>query len=700
MLSKTKYDYNISSKLSQVMDDIGVNKKLVMKRRQTFMLNETITTLIDRLIGEDVTTYVLGSQSEGSVTKGLKSDYDILACDNAYNVIQDIHDFQNGKHNYLMVKDNNTTKGYCYLQLIESSQAKTGEGNVFSYPENLVLENTKNHCLVSLKYFNGADIHGPAISTQRENRFDYMDIVIAYPCFSWPRSACDWLQRQGLGRWPTQEMKKDCVSKGFFLAPVGSKISKNPEIEWRISTSIAERCLMFSLNITQLRCYVLMKMIAKSYLTFDDDTKISSFMCKTTLFHCIERSEPGMWREDNLYICVFVCLLQLRFFILSQKCPHFIITENNLMAGQFTGEEQLDLIGTLNILVNTYGLGLFGIQIDNLGKRLKIKLKMIGMMIDSSVQSQKEISEYICFNLNIWFFVNVIQKYKHLSMENRETVTTYIQKLNKVSEKGSELEKKACTFLLPEIYATLGSVLASSNIGQFIPVSHEALSYFEQYPYNSVSTTLKLASVYYCSENLEECGDILRHIESDVEYKKTTLIYPFCQCYPHPHLSTRKFVALCYKDVTEIQPNIGYCVRFHKSEFNCIPHELQYELFRSSKNDMQHRDELDEMWMDLSVVDYLPFLYFLKYKVYRHQKRTKEKRLALAKLTYTCTENAILYHKETALNLLGQCYEDQFDHQEALKCYLSSLLVRKRNNVAVWHICKLLARIMLTKYIC
>jgi hypothetical protein len=161
--------------------------------------------------------------------------------------------------------------------------------------------------------------------------------------------------------------------------------------------------------------------------------------------------------------------------------------------------------------------------------------------------------------------------------------------------------------------------------------------------------------------------------------------------------SPEEFEALCYEDVTEIQPYRGYCVRFHKSELNCIPHELQYEMFRSSKDDRQHRDELDEldeMWMALPAVDYLPFLYFLKYKVDRHQKSTKEKRLALAKLSYTCTGNATLCHKETALNLLGQCYEDQLWHQEALQCYVYSLLVRKRNNAAKWHICKLLARIL------
>ncbi|XP_060580990.1 uncharacterized protein LOC132737672 [Ruditapes philippinarum] len=695
MLSKTKYDYNISSKLSQVMDDIGVNKKLVMKRRQTFMLNETMQTLIDGLMGNDVNTYFLGSQSEGSVTKGLQSDCDILSCDNAYNVIQDIDDFKNGKRNYLIVTDDNTTKGYCYLQPIEFSQAKTREGNDLKYTKNFVLKNTEHHGALNMKSFQGSVIHGPAVSSQGGYRMDAMDVVTAYPCFSWPDLAWDWFDRQGLGRWPTQEMKKECVRNGFFLVPVGSKISIDPEIEWRISTSIAERCLMFSLNITQLRCYVLLKMIAKTYFSSNGDSKISSYMCKTTLFHCIESSEPGMWREDNLYICVFVCLLQLRFFLLSQKCPHFIINENNLMAGQFTGKEQRDLISTLNNLAHTYGLGLFGIQIDNLGKRLK--LKMISKIIGSSLQSQKEISEYICSNLNISFFSNVSQSYKVLSMENKETLTTYIQKLNKVSEKGSKLEKKACKFLLPEIYATLGSMLASSNIGQFIPVSHVELTYFKQYTGSSVSTTLKLASIYYCSGNIEECGDILRHIESDVGFKRTALINPVCGCYPHPLEAPEEFVTLCYKDVTEIQPCIGYCVRFHKIEFNCIPQELQYEMFRSSKDDRQHRDERDEMWMDLSVVDFVPFLYFLQYKVNRHQQKTIEKCLALAKLIDTCTRDTTLCHKETALNLLGQCYEDQLEHQKALKYYVSSLQVRKRNNVAVWHICKLLARIMQTK---
>ncbi|XP_060588840.1 uncharacterized protein LOC132744222 [Ruditapes philippinarum] len=689
MLSKAKYDHNISLKLSQVMDDIGVNKELVMKRRETNLLTEKIQTLIEILkYRNDITNYFLGSQSEGTTTEGLQSDYDILKCYNMVNVIQNIGDIKEDRDNYLMVTDDNTTKGYCYLRLIGSGKSVTGVDHDLIYTSNWLLRNI----LTLNKTLHGAEIHGPALRPQGD--FIDTDIVHAFPCFSWPHSVSNWFDRKGLGGWPTPEMKRNCISKGFFLVPVGSKISTNQHREWRISTSIAERCLMFSLNITQLRCYVLLKMIANSYLTTENDTKISSFMCKTTLFHCIERSEPGMWRENNLYICVFVCLLQLRFFILSQKCPHFIINENNLMAGEFTGEEQRNLLCTLNNVVHTYGLGLFGIQIDNLGKRLQIKLNLIPQITGNKFQSLKEIREYVYLKLNINIFLNVHKGIKFLSMENEETLRFYIQTLINAREGGSLLDKKACTFVLQEIYTTLGSILASSNIGQSIPISHEALTCLEFDKKSSVSKIIKLASTYYCLGNLKNCEIILRHIQSKIEFAD---IIPVCGCYPNSVKIPKEFLAFCCKDETELQSYIAYCVRFHKSEFNCIPHELQYELFRSSQDDMKHRNGRDELWMDMSVVDLVPFLYFLQYKVYRHQKKPQETHNALFILmTYSAFDTG-LSHKETVLNLLGQCYEDQLWHQEALKCYLSSLQVRKRNNVAKWHICKLLARIMQTK---
>jgi D-arabinose 5-phosphate isomerase GutQ len=47
-----------------------------------------------------------------------------------------------------------------------------------------------------------------------------------------------------------------CSNTRCFVVGVGKTGSVNEAFEWRISTSFAERCLMFNLNSTQIRCYV------------------------------------------------------------------------------------------------------------------------------------------------------------------------------------------------------------------------------------------------------------------------------------------------------------------------------------------------------------------------------------------------------------------------------------------------------------
>jgi tetratricopeptide (TPR) repeat protein len=98
--------------------------------------------------------------------------------------------------------------------------------------------------------------------------------------------------------------------------------------------------------------------------------------------------------------------------------------------------------------------------------------------------------------------------------------------------------------------------------------------------------------------------------------------------------------------------------------------------------------------MDWTVVDSLPLVYFLQYKIYRHQKRHQDQQQALSKLIRTIETDVNLGHRETALNILGQCMEQENRPQEALKCYLLSLQQRARNNVANVHICKLLSGVL------
>jgi tetratricopeptide (TPR) repeat protein len=110
-------------------------------------------------------------------------------------------------------------------------------------------------------------------------------------------------------------------------------------------------------------------------------------------------------------------------------------------------------------------------------------------------------------------------------------------------------------------------------------------------------------------------------------------------------------------------------------------------MFRSTQEDIHYRARYDK-WMDLAVVDSIPYLYFLQYKTYSHLRRHRDKQAALSNLAKCIIEDPDFGHSETALNLLGQCMEQENRMDAALKCYLLSLKIRGRNNAAKFHICR------------
>jgi hypothetical protein len=268
----------------------------VIRGRKVNMLRETMSNLTLRSTGVNETTHYLGSHSECTTTIGLQSDFDQLLCSHQFNIIGNWSEWEHGKENYLLIQDENTTPGYCFLQLLRSDEPMPAivipdEYNIIDRRERIMFKNTMKNDFLQ----GGEEQHGPSIASQGQHGICDRDRVLAFPCKSWPQSASGWLERYGMGRWPTQKMKTYAASTPCFVVPTGSKVSVNPELEWRISTSLAERCLIFNLNITQIRCYVLMKMILKSFLNPQGQKNISSYMCKTVLLHCIENTELSIF---------------------------------------------------------------------------------------------------------------------------------------------------------------------------------------------------------------------------------------------------------------------------------------------------------------------------------------------------------------------------------------------------------------------
>ncbi|XP_060607454.1 uncharacterized protein LOC132759661 [Ruditapes philippinarum] len=701
MFQEPDYRENLSLMLSEVLDDIGVNERIVMRRRRGVMLLETTGTISSRLTDENITFFYLGSQSEGTTTIGLESDIDILACMPKVNIIQDWSEWEHGKLNFLMILDENTTPGYCFLQRLRNdvplpSTVIPDEHYITDRRGRILFKNTViNH------FLQGAQQqHGPSIAEQGQPGICDIDIVTAFHCKSWPQSASGWLDRQGIGIWPTQDMRRYATSTGCFVVATGSKVSEYPELEWRISTSMAERFVMFNLNITQIRCYVLLKMILKSFLNPQDEINISSFMCKTVLLHCIENTESQIWKDNNLYTCVTYCLLELHSCVQNDRCSHFIIPENNLMAGQFTAETKHELSKNICDFIQNDRQRLLSIYIDDLGHRLQVKLNRVPHGVyyfPCSLEIYEKIMTSAYINIANYISLQHELILKHLHNKNIRTIKQSVGKLMTFSDNGNRLEHAAFKLLAPFLFTTYGSILASSSIGENNQVSPQALVWLTAGLNSDISSSrLKLASVFYSTGDMEKAEQILRHTEQ--QYYSYPVL-SICSCHKKPPAVTAEFKRLCNEQQSEdcIKYITAFCVRFIQREVNCVPRELQYEMFRSTQDDMIHRHEIEDCWMDWAVVDSLPFLYFLQYKIYRHLQRHRDQQQALCKLIRTINTDENLRHRETALNILGQCMEQENRPQQALKCYMLSLHQRARNNAANFHICKLLSGLLVSQ---
>ncbi|XP_060554687.1 uncharacterized protein LOC132715666 [Ruditapes philippinarum] len=696
MFQSPEYCRTLSLKLSEVLEDVGVNEKMVMKRRKMFMLRESLGTIMLRSTGEKRTLYHLGSQIEGTTTIGLRSDLDTVIVDYDYNVIQDWAEWEQSKINLLMIQDENVTPGYCFLQLLRSDEPLfetniPDEHYIRDSNGRILLKNT----FVILLIDENIERHGPSNAISRNDEYCDLDIVIAYPCNSRLQSVSQFLERPGVMRWLLSESVRYAASCDCFVVGTSSKIARYPELEWRISTSVPERCLMFNLNITQLQCYVLMKIFLKTFLNAQNVSALSSFMCKTVLLHCVENTKQNIWKRDNLFTCLSYCLLELHSYIQNENCPHFIISDNNLMAGQFTAEEKRDVLQKLCDMIQSDGKCLLRISMDNISHRLQVKLSSfvhIVCNIPTSLEIHEDRSSQLFINLMTGISGGILVFNNYLSNDHICYLKQIILRLTYYSIRGNKLEQLAIRYLLPFLSSTLGLTTASTRIGENYPVPYEALKWLT-FGLNSDVTSgrLKLASMFYCVGDMDRAEFILRQTESRYN---SFIVEPVCGCWPHPWTRrSAEFKRKC-SELSEnyINSITSCCVIFMQTEVNCVPRELRYEMMRSTQDDMPYRSMFEILWMNYAVVDSLPYIYFLQYKTYGYLQRHQDQQRALSNLAKVSFTGKNFGHRETALNLLGQCMEQEDKPRGALQCYMLSFQHRERNNAAKFHICNLLRK--------
>ncbi|CAC5422244.1 unnamed protein product [Mytilus coruscus] len=258
------------------------------------------------------------------------------------------------KHKYSDLLHKHDLQGMVFLQNNMKEQMYQISRNVF--PDNNVSVHgpavtSANLLIDTIKFLQaGCTIpmnfklneYRPATST-----FKDIDVV---PCLrgdKWPGEAAEWVTRQRLVSWPTEQTIQKIIKSGYILAGVGSKESKHSEIQWRISFNEAEQFLIETFNETQIHCIWLLKSL-KTQLSKKAGKNITSYTMQNVMYWCLEEKSNEYWQASNLVCCFCFCISKLKFFVKTQYLPnYFIIKRNLLILSEFSITLQKETISYL-----------------------------------------------------------------------------------------------------------------------------------------------------------------------------------------------------------------------------------------------------------------------------------------------------------------------------------------------------------------
>ncbi|KAH3708383.1 hypothetical protein DPMN_067832 [Dreissena polymorpha] len=295
-----------------------------------------------------VTMMIAGSKAEG-LTRPMESDLDYLF------VHKDVICLEDGVNAGTVTREitvlrscsRMTYPGHCRLLLerrgtyisweVNEAFCDDGNGRVI-LSSGLFAHNVRLPSLlpyVLRKYGVMHDRAGPSMPYTEHGVIHY-DIVNSF-FYCCPDILSKWASRPR--HWPPPEAVQQVVSLGALLTPVGVKGSEYEHVEWRVCFNAGEIELVNNLNDTQIKLYVLLKMVTKDVLN-PRKKEVTSFTLKNIVLWIAENNPQSLFHERSLLHWLHEGLDALRVALVNRELPYYMIPDRNLMAACGLEQEQ------------------------------------------------------------------------------------------------------------------------------------------------------------------------------------------------------------------------------------------------------------------------------------------------------------------------------------------------------------------------
>ncbi|XP_062615585.1 uncharacterized protein LOC134277285 isoform X2 [Saccostrea cucullata] len=535
--------------------------------------------------------------------------------------------------------------------------------------------------------------HGPCATAKNTDPQGYVkrkigdvieqDFAHGIPYCSQTSEGKDWLRDRENFKWPSKKVVAKIKSLSCHAVAVGDKMSKHSDVEWRISYLLWERELVWSFNDIQLQGYVLLKVLLNKYIDPVAPEELSSYHMKTIVFWESENTIDNCWHPKYLLQFVRNCLLRLKCCILSCTLKHFIDRGKNLLLWRLQDPEVKDAIRNVieEIIQNiiTYlmqcveGIDLNATWVESDGN-VEEFLRKCRLDHDPRItydfRESREPLRLFHFGRSSSLNVNVETVPADFS-----TLARYIESFEENDRYITDVHASIKNPVKKIIHIRSAIILAKQMLfaKQFSNEKFQKLINFmnENSDLDAISGKLYVATCFVAFKKPDKAFEVMKKIYAASE-KYDTLIYAgLCSDCKSMRVSGETLIQerglpRCSLSKTR-NLSIFHDVIFANGDLPILPDALKFECF------------VDRVFLVHPSV----YLFYLKVLC----SKSTEKKNNISLLERAVHECDATLHTYRHFNILGYCYFEHGDYEEAFNCYrisFSRTVDNGRPNAAIY----------------